>query len=169
MASITGCKVWGRRSCGRRQQAFRLQRRKAVGAGRCKSPDHRTAPHAGKGGVFTVERRQLDREKQLVTKKRILCIQPCTSSFGRQRHAVPEPNATEASAPDAEASVSTSLLARSLPKEDLGIPRRHVDRSCGPTPHQRSWISPRGGATPRRSISDYDKEEMHRAFGYFLT
>ena len=49
--------------------------------------------------------------------------------------------ATKASAPDAEASVSTSLPTRSLPKEDLGIPRRPVDRRDRPTPLRRSWMS----------------------------
>jgi len=60
--------------------------------------------------------------------------------------AVPEPEeiATEAPAPDTGASASTSLPSRSLPKEDLGIPRRPVDRLAEPTPLQRSWMSPLG-------------------------
>ena len=77
--------------------------------------------------------------------------------------------ATEAPAPDARASVSTSLLSRSLPKEDLGIPRRPVDRRCGANPASPILDVPAWGAIPRRSVSDYDKEEQLRAFGYFLT
>jgi hypothetical protein len=77
--------------------------------------------------------------------------------------------ATEAPAPDARASVSTSLLSRSLPKEDLGIPRRPVDRRCGAHAAPAILDVPAWGATPRRSVSDYDKEEQLRAFGYFLT
>ena len=38
-----------------------------------------------------------------------------------------------------------------------------------PTPLRRSLDVPAWGATPRRSVSDYDKEEKSRAFGYFLT
>jgi hypothetical protein len=85
------------------------------------------------------------------------------------KHSCPNQIATEASAPDAEASVSTSLPTRSLPKEDLGIPRRPVDRRCGAKSAPAILDVPAWGATPRRSVSDYDKEEKHHALGYFLT
>ena len=58
---------------------------------------------------------------------------------------------------------------RSLPKEDLGIPRQPVDRCCRANPAAAILDVPAWGATPRRSISDYDKEEKPGAFGYFLT
>jgi hypothetical protein len=77
--------------------------------------------------------------------------------------------ATEVSAPDAEASVSSKPATRSLPKEDLDIPRRPVDRRCGADPATAILDVPAWGATPRRSVSDYDKEEKPGAFGYFLT
>lgn len=78
--------------------------------------------------------------------------------------------ATQASAPDAEASVSTSLPTRSLPKENLVLPRRPVDRCLRNSLRLTAILDiPAPGATPRRSISAYDKEDMHRALGYFLT
>lgn len=58
---------------------------------------------------------------------------------------------------------------RSLPKEDLGIPRQLVDRCSRANPAAAILDVPARGATPRRSISDYDKEEKPGAFGYFLT
>jgi hypothetical protein len=109
---------------------------------------------AGKRRTFlhVERRRQLAREKQ--------------TGYGKKNHK--EENAAEASAPDAEASVSTSLPTRSLPKEDLDIPRRPVDRRGGASSATAILDVPAWGATPRRSVSDYDKEEKHRAFGYFL-
>jgi len=77
--------------------------------------------------------------------------------------------ATETSTPDAEASVSSKPATRSLPKEDLGIPRRLDDRRCGANSAAPILDIPAWGATPRRSVSDYDKEEKPGAFGYFLT
>jgi hypothetical protein len=77
--------------------------------------------------------------------------------------------ATEASAPDAETPVSSKPATRSLPNEDLGIPRQLVDRRCGANPAAAILDVPAWGATPRRSFSDYDKEEKPGAFGYFLT
>src|SRR5579871_4393202 len=58
----------------------------------------------------------------------------------------PEPEtATEVSTPDAETSVSSRTATRGLPKEDLGIPRRPVDRRCEYNfRRQRSWMSPLG-------------------------
>ena len=58
---------------------------------------------------------------------------------------------------------------RSLPKEDLGIPRQPVDRCCRANPAAAILDVPAWGATPRGSISDYDKEEKPGAFGYFFT
>jgi hypothetical protein len=69
----------------------------------------------------------------------------------------------------AGAPVSTSPPTRSLPKEDLGIPRRPVDRRCGANPAPAILDVPTLGATPRRSVSAYDKQEYPRAFGHFLT
>jgi hypothetical protein len=56
--------------------------------------------------------------------------------------------ATEVSAPDAEASVSTRLPTRSLPKEDLGIPRRPVDHRCGANPAAAILDVPARGCDP---------------------
>ena len=84
--------------------------------------------------------------------------------------AVLEPEiATEVPAPDAEASVSSRTATRSLPKEDLGIPQRPVDRRCEANPAAAILDVPAWGATPRRSVSDYNKEEKPGALGYFLT
>lgn len=52
------------------------------------------------------------------------------------------------SAPDAEASVSTSLPTRSLPKEDLNIPRQPVDRRRGSQPRYGDLGCPRLGCDP---------------------
>jgi hypothetical protein len=66
-------------------------------------------------------------------------------------------------------SASTKPATRSLPKEELGIPRRLADRCCGAKPAAAILDVPAQGATLRGSVSDYDKEEKPRAFGYFLT
>ncbi len=66
-------------------------------------------------------------------------------------------------------SASTKPATRSLPKEGLGIPRRLADRHCGANPTAAVLDVPAWGATPRGSVSDYDKEEKPRALGYFLT
>ena len=77
--------------------------------------------------------------------------------------------ATQAAAPDAAAPVSTSPPTRSLPWEDLGIPRRLVEHRCGANSTAAILDVPAWGATPRGSVSDYDKEEKPSALGYFLT
>jgi len=77
--------------------------------------------------------------------------------------------ATEVSAPDAENLGLHKPATRSLPKEDLGIPRRPVDRWLRTNSAAAILDVPAWGATPRRSDSDYDKEEKPGAFGYFLT
>jgi len=76
---------------------------------------------------------------------------------------------TEVSAPDAENLGLHRPATRSLPKEDLGIPRRPVDRRLRTNSAAAILDVPAWGATPRRSVSDYDKEEKPGAFGYFLT
>lgn len=76
---------------------------------------------------------------------------------------------TEVSAPDAENLGLRRPATRSLPKEDLGIPRRPVDRRLRTNSAAAILDVPAWGATPRRSVSDYDKEEKPGAFGYFLS
>jgi hypothetical protein len=57
--------------------------------------------------------------------------------------------ATKASAPDAEASVSTSLPTRSLPKENLVLPRRPVDHCSRNLLHRTAIFGyPRSGRDP---------------------
>lgn len=68
-----------------------------------------------------------------------------------------------------ETSASTKPATRSLPKEERGIPRRLADRRCGRDPAAAILDVPARGATPRGSVSDYNKEEKPRALGYFLT
>jgi hypothetical protein len=92
---------------------------------------------------------------------------PETDKRGARRRS-PNRNATEVSAPEAADLSPASLTTKSLPKEDLGIPRRLVDRRCGSSA-SAILDFPAWGATPRRSVSDYDKEEKPGALGYFLT
>jgi len=61
-------------------------------------------------------------------------------------------SATEAAAPDATASASTRPPTRSLPREDLGIPRRPVDR-CDWCNSNRSDLGyPHLGRDPLRIV-----------------
>jgi hypothetical protein len=66
-------------------------------------------------------------------------------------------------------SASTKPATRSLTKEELGTPRRLADRCCEANSAATVLDVPAWGATPRGSVSDYDKEKTPRALGYFFT